>query len=101
MRDSNHENIFLIIVFANLIRRPGRLKRITQIHSRLYFTGKIRLMTADTVSPTKTIYRLDHLKIPFICIKQRPSETFQTAFAGLSLNLKITLYVGGPNRQRQ
>ena len=37
-------------------------------------------MTADTVSPIKPIYRLDHLKIPFLYIKQRPSETFQTAF---------------------
>ncbi|EFV80375.1 hypothetical protein HMPREF0604_01190 [Neisseria mucosa C102] len=58
-------------------------------------------MTADTISPTKPIYRLDHLKIPFLCPKQRPSETFQTAFAGFRLPLKITLYVDDPNRQRQ
>ncbi|EER55321.1 hypothetical protein NEIFL0001_2382 [Neisseria flavescens SK114] len=58
-------------------------------------------MTADTVSPIKPIYRLDHLKIPLLYIKQRPSETFQTAFAGFRLPLKITLYVDGPNRQRQ
>ena len=103
MRDSNHENIFLIIVFANLIRRPGRLKRITQIHSRLYFTGKIRLMTADTVSPIKPIYRLNHLKIPLIGIKQRPSETFQTAFAGFRLTLKslftLTAQIGSGSKQ--
>lgn len=74
MRDSNHENIFLIIVFANVIRRSGRLKRGVQIHSRLYFTGKIQLMTADIVSPTKPISRRDHLKIPLLCIKQRPSK---------------------------
>ncbi|MGN6964317.1 hypothetical protein ACTHUD_18825, partial [Neisseria sp. P0016.S002] len=36
-----------------------------QIHSRLYFTGKIQLMTADTVSPIKPIYRLDPSKHPF------------------------------------
>ena len=103
MRDSNHENIFLIIVFANLIRRPGRLKRITQIHSRLYFTGKIRLMTADTVSPTKPIYRFGHLKIPFLCPKQRPSETFQTAFVGFRLTLKslftLTTQIGSGSKQ--
>ncbi|KZC78779.1 hypothetical protein TW89_0990 [Neisseria flavescens] len=58
-------------------------------------------MTADTVSPTKPIYRLDHLKIPLLCIKQRPSESFQTAFAGFRLTLKITLYVDDLNRQRQ
>ncbi|EEG32771.1 hypothetical protein NEIFLAOT_02057 [Neisseria flavescens NRL30031/H210] len=38
-------------------------------------------MTADTVSPTKPISRLSHLKIPFLCPKQRPSETSQTACA--------------------
>ena len=83
------------------MRRSGRLKRGVQIHSRLYFTVKIQLMTADTVSPIKPIYQLGHLKIPLLYIKQRPSETFQTAFAEFRLTLKITLYVGGPNRQRQ
>ena len=103
MRDSNHENIFLIIVFANVIRRSGRLKRGVQIHSRLYFTGKIRLMTAYTVSPIKPIYRLNHLKIPLIGIKQRPSETFQTAFAGFRLTLKslftLTAQIGSGSKQ--
>ena len=60
-------------------------------------------MTAYTVSPIKPIYRLDHLKIPLLGIKQRPSETFQTAFAGFRLTLKslftLTAQIGSGSKQ--